>query len=65
MENALPLELFSSVACLLCELCCPITFPTHLPLLCCAVLSHSVMSDSLGSHGLQSARLLCPWGFCK
>ena len=34
-------------------------------LLCCAVLSRSVMSDSLGSHGLQSARLLCPWGFCR
>ena len=34
-------------------------------LLCCAVLSLSVMSDSLGSHGLQSARLLCPWGFCR
>ena len=23
--------------------------------------SHQVMSDSLGPHGLQPARLLCPW----
>ena len=29
------------------------------------VLSHSVISNSLRPHGLQSARLLCPWGFCK
>ena len=29
------------------------------------VLSHSVMSDSLQSHGLYSTRLLCPWGFSK
>ena len=28
----------------------------------CAVLSLSVMSDSLQSHGLQRARLLCQWG---
>ena len=27
------------------------------------VLGHSVMSDSLQSHGLQPARLPCPWGF--
>ena len=27
------------------------------------VLSHSVVSDSLQSHGLQLARLLCPWNF--
>ena len=26
------------------------------------MLSRSVMSDSLQSHGLQPARLLCPWG---
>ena len=25
------------------------------------VLARSVMSDSLGPHGLQPARLLCPW----
>ena len=38
------------------------------PLLCSPVVlsesetvSHSVVSDSLGAHGLQSARLLCPW----
>ena len=27
------------------------------------VLSHSVMFDSLRSHGLQPGRLLCPWNF--
>ena len=26
-------------------------------------VSHSVMSDSLQSHGLQPRRLLCPWNF--
>ena len=34
-------------------------------MLCCAVLSHSVVSNSLQSHGLQLARLLCPWGFSR
>ena len=29
------------------------------------VLSHSVMSDSLQSHGLQPTRLLCLWGFSR
>ena len=29
----------------------------------CAVLSHSVVSDSLRPYGLQLTRLLCPWGF--
>ena len=28
-------------------------------------VSHSVMSDSLRPHGLQPARLLCPWGFSR
>ena len=28
---------------------------------CCAVLSCTVMSDSLQPHGLWPARLLCPW----
>ena len=27
------------------------------------VLSRSVVSDSLGPHGLQPTRLLCPWNF--
>ena len=31
--------------------------------LCCVVLSHSVMSDSLGPHGLYPTRLLYPWDF--
>ena len=29
----------------------------------CAVLSSSVVSNSVWPHGLQSTRLLCPWGF--
>ena len=29
------------------------------------VLSHSVVSDSLRPHGLQPARLLCPWRFSR
>ena len=28
-----------------------------------SVVSHSVVSDSLRPHGLEPARLLCPWGF--
>ena len=31
----------------------------------CAVFSLSVVSDSLQHHGLQPARLLCPWGFFR
>ena len=31
--------------------------------LSCAVLSRSVVSNSLRPHGLQPARLPCPWGF--
>ena len=31
----------------------------------CAVLSHSVISDSLQPHGLQPARPLCLWGFSR
>ena len=27
----------------------------------CAVLTRSVVSDSLQPHGLQPTRLLCPW----
>ena len=34
---------------------------TGLLTLCCYCLSHSVVSDSLWSHGLQPASLLCPW----
>ena len=29
------------------------------------VVSRSVVSDSLRCHGLQLARLLCPWGFSR
>ena len=31
----------------------------------CAVVSRSVMSDSLRPHGLQPATLFCPWGFSR
>ena len=33
--------------------------------LCCAVLSHSVVSDSLQPHGLQHTKLPCPWGLSR
>ena len=33
---------------------------THI---CVCELNRSIMSDSLQSHGLQPARLLCPWDF--
>ena len=32
-------------------------------LICCCCLVTSVVSDSVQPHGLQPARLLCPWGF--
>ena len=31
--------------------------------MCCAVLSHSVVSNSLQRYGLQPTRFLCPWNF--
>ena len=31
----------------------------------CVVLNRAVMSNSLQSHGLLPARLLCPWGFSR
>ena len=31
----------------------------------CAVLGPSAVADSLRPHGLQPARLLCPWGFSR
>ena len=31
----------------------------------CAMLRHSVVSDSLKPHELQPTRLLCPWRFSK
>ena len=34
-------------------------------ILCCAVLSHSVVSDYLQPHVLQPSRLLCPPGFSR
>ena len=34
--------------------------------LCMHACSHSIVSDSLQSHGLQPTRLLCPWDYpCK
>ena len=38
-----------------------ITAVSQLQVHMCVVLSHSVMSDSLWPHGLEPARLLCPW----
>ena len=32
-------------------------------MLCCAVLSHSAVSDSSLPYGYSLPRLLCPWGF--
>ena len=43
----------------------PISWPEAKSPLCCAVLSHSVVSNSLRPHGLEPARLLCPWGFSR
>ena len=34
-------------------------------MLCCAVLSRTVVSNSLRPYGLKPARLLCPWGFSR
>ena len=33
--------------------------------MCCAVLSCSVMSDSLPPHGLEPTKFFCPWGFSR
>ena len=33
--------------------------------MCCAILSCSIMSNSVRPHGLQPARLLCPRGFSR
>ena len=33
--------------------------------MCCAVLSHAVVSESLWPYGLKPASLLCPWGFSR
>ena len=37
--------------------------PRHLGSRCVLCVSCSVMSDSLWPHGLQPAKLLCPWDF--
>ena len=39
--------------------------PPGTTVLCCAVLSHSAMSYSSGTHGQQPDRLFCPWGFSR
>ena len=41
--------------------CIHVLLTVSIHVLCCAALSHSVVSNSLGPHGLQSSRLLCPW----
>ena len=40
-------------------------FTLNIKVLCCAVLSHSVVSESLRPHGLQPARFPHPWGFSR
>ena len=39
------------------------TLCIHMYMLC--MLSCSVVSNSLPSHGLKPTRLLCPWGFSR
>ena len=39
------------------------SFVMHMMCVCVCACVHSVMSDSLQTHGLQPARLLCPWDF--
>ena len=36
-----------------------------LHVLCCAVLSRSIVYNTLQPHELQPTRLLCPWGFSR
>ena len=38
-------------------------FSEYIFLSCPCMLSRSVMSDSMQSHGLQPTKLLCPWDF--
>ena len=33
--------------------------------MCCAVLGHSVVSESLWPHELEHSRFLCPWRFSR
>jgi len=40
---------------------CAVVLSFSIHILCCAALSHSVVSNSLGPHGLWSSRLLCSW----
>ena len=43
---------------------CPVLKPSfHNACLCVSTFSHSVVSDSLWPHRLQSTRHLCPWDF--
>ena len=44
-----------------CVCMCVCVYKTCIYTLCCAVLSHSVMSDSWPHQSLQPSRLLCPW----
>ena len=56
---------FHSAGCLLILLIVSFDVQKLFSLICCAVLSCSVMADSLPPHGLWPARLLCPWGFSR
>ena len=42
-----------------------LNYTLQVTILCCDVLSPSVISDSLQPCGLQPAWLLCPWGFSR
>ena len=44
-----------------CVSLCVCVYVIYLSITCGAVLSCSITADSLRTHGLQPARLLCPW----
>ena len=44
-----------------CVCVCVYIYIIYLCMMCCAVLSCSIVADPLRTHGLQPARLLCPW----
>ena len=59
---------FLTAYCHICSHEKELMFKTNISLtanMCCAVLSRSVLSDFLPPHGLQPARLLCPWEFSR
>ena len=59
------LEFFSGLSILFHCFVCLYLFLHHNVLITMCVLSHSIMSDSSWSHGLQPTGFLCPWGFSR